>query len=116
MRSLMFQEQELAARYPPTCDPPEGKHHPRNTSAINLEHSHMNREDKTGVFPAMCEFWVLTSEWTTVYYATPEVPASRRVPIEFARETFQKLLNWSDKLTAMMARGDQNRHQNTTLQ
>ena len=116
MRSLMYQKEELAARYPPTCRPPGLKDHARNSSAAGPEPAHTTQEHKTRGFPAMCEFWLLTSKWTTVYYATHDVPTSSRVPFQFARKCFQKLLNWSDRLATMMARGDQNCHQNTILQ
>jgi hypothetical protein len=113
----MFQEEEPAAKYPPRTEPP-GKLAPHrfdrsdvNTLAPGESPSYMGE-----TFPAMCDFWLLTSEWTTLYYTAHSLPVISRVPVEFAHETFHKLLSWSDNLTTPLARGDKVFHHGMILQ
>ncbi|POR32983.1 Nitrogen assimilation transcription factor nirA [Tolypocladium paradoxum] len=116
MRSFMFQEEEPAAKYPPMGEPPGGGVHLRYDEldtdgvASNTPPAYMGQ-----TFPAMCEFWVLTSKWTSVYYTPGGQPVLGRVPFEFAYGIFQKLLAWSDNLHILLARGDQSPHHSVIL-
>ncbi|PWI64680.1 hypothetical protein PCL_08689 [Purpureocillium lilacinum] len=111
MRSFMFHEEEPAAKYPPNADPPGAAPRPyfddldRVAAPVHKLPHYMGQ-----TFPVMCEFWLLTSEWTTVYYVADGTPVVDRVPLGFAQEAFQKLLTWSDNLATLMARGDQSSH------
>lgn len=113
----MFHEEEPAAKYPPTADPPGTAPHPYFEKLAGIATPVHKLPYYMGqTFPAMCEFWLLTSEWTTVYYVAGGTPVIDRVPLEFAQEAFQKLLNWSDNLATLLARGDQSSHHCTIFQ
>lgn len=118
MRSFMFQEEEPAARYPPKGEPPGGGVHLRSDELgmDSLAASVAMPAYMGQTFPAMCEFWVLTSKWTSVYYMPGGQPVLGRVPFAFANGIFQKLLAWSDNLHILLARGDQSSHHSVILQ
>ncbi|KAJ6439386.1 Nitrogen assimilation transcription factor nirA [Purpureocillium lavendulum] len=112
MRSLLFQEEEPAAKYPPKAHPPG------QTTAFQRAHLAPDTAAPTPslptymeqTFPNMCDFWLLTSQWTTLYYVSGKTPIVDRVSAEFAHETFRKLLAWIDNLDIMLARGDMSSH------
>lgn len=113
MRSFLFQEQEPAATYPPNTDPPGKDLHLRREPTVDIPDMppYMGR-----TFPAMCEFWLLTREWTAVYYVSDGTPVRDRTSFEFAHATFQKLLSWSDNLNTQLARGDKISHHGIIFQ
>jgi hypothetical protein len=93
MRSFMFQEEELAARFPPAIGIPGCGTHLHLDPGADGGNS-IDLPDYMGrTFPAMCQFWLLTSEWTAVYYTGDRTPVGDRVSLEFAQRTFQKLLD-----------------------
>ncbi|KAM4062337.1 fungal zn(2)-Cys(6) binuclear cluster domain-containing protein [Hirsutella rhossiliensis] len=111
MRSLLFQVEEPAAKYPPSAHPPGEPtpfrlaHFTASTTESAPLPSYMGQ-----TFPNMCDFWRLTSEWTTVYYVSGNAPILGRVSLGYAHETFRKLLAWSAGIDTMLARGDKSSH------
>lgn len=113
----MFQEEEPAARYPPNTDPPgKGVHLTSNNWTGAATHPPSLPYYMGRTFPATCEFWLLTREWTTVYYVSGRMPIRDRVSLHFARGIFQRLLAWSDKLHTMLVRGDKSSHHSIIFQ
>lgn len=112
----MFQEDEPALLFPPKYIPP-GSHGQQSSdiSAGNITVPEVPISHGKP-FSALCEFWVLTSAWTSVYYVSEESPMLDRVPVEFANRVFEKLLLWADGLHIMLARGDQSSHHSIILQ
>lgn len=117
MRSFMFHEEEPASKYPPNADPP-GTMYYQDLDKLAAEATTLHKLPcyMGQTFPAMCKFWLLTSEWMTVYYRADSAPVVDRVPLEFAHLAFQKLLIWSDNLDTMLARGDKSSHHSTIFQ
>jgi hypothetical protein len=107
----MFQEEEPAVKYPPSVDPPgNGLHLSVDPATGDTQESpdlpcYMGR-----TFPAMCEFCLITREWTMLYYVSDDTPVFHRASFEFAQTIFQKLVKLSDNLNTLLARGDKATH------
>jgi len=117
MRSFMFQEKEPAVKFPPAMGIPGSPSYLRaeETGLDGVTPDEL--PDYMGrTFPAICHFWLLTSEWILVYYNADNTPVSRRVSMEFAERMFKKLLDWSDHLHTMLARGHGSPHHSIILQ
>ena len=113
----MFQEGESALLFPPRAIPPGSDSHLRGDEATLADIStHVIPTDISQSFSVMCEFWSITSEWMSVYYAVETTPVLGRVPVEFANRVFQKLLAWSGTLNIMLARGDRSSHHSIIFQ
>ena len=112
----MFQKAEPAIHYPPMTNYPGERFHLHTRHAVGIEPLPKPLENRKQIFPAMCEFWVLTSKWTAVYYAAEGGPVINETSFAFAHTTFQELLAWSDSLDTMLARGDQSEQHESTLQ
>jgi hypothetical protein len=113
----MFQEKELAVESPPhTRIPGRGSHLHSHELAVDGEVADDLPAYMGRTFPAMCQFWLITSEWMSVYYSDEDRPVSDRVPVEFAERIFRKLLAWADNLHTILARGGQSRHHGIILQ
>jgi hypothetical protein len=113
----MFQKEEPAMKFPPRFSPPGSGSHLRSDEIRTGDLPSHDLPSYMGrTFPAMCQFWVLTGEWTSVYYTPEQTPVLGRVPVEFAEKTFRKLLAWADNLHIMLARGDQSTHHCVILQ
>ena len=113
----MFQEGEPALLFPPSAIPPRSDSHLRGDEAASAGVSaDAVPTDISQSFSVMCEFWSITSEWMSVYYAVETTPVLGRVPVEFANRVFQKLLAWSGTLNIMLARGNQSSHHSIIFQ
>jgi len=120
MNSFMFQSFEPSLEFPPLLQIPGALSDRESDEEVaDGAVSHGLPQYMGRTFPAMCKFWVLTSEWTCRYYAPtqgPHEPVVGRVPWEFAQATFKKLLAWTDGFHFMLARGDQIPHHTAILQ
>jgi len=115
----MFQEAEPLVEFPPTAGVPGAgsQSQPDEAPTDEKKAARHNLPEYMGrTFPAMCQFWVLTSQWTSVYYTVDNSPVVGRVSVQFAVGIFEKLIAWADKLHIQLARGDQTAHHCTILQ
>lgn len=72
----MFQEEEPAAKYPPIAEPPgKNLYLLPEKSAVDTPEQPRLPGVMGATFPIMCEFWLLTCKWTTVYYTSNSMPA-----------------------------------------
>ncbi|KAB5528009.1 hypothetical protein GE09DRAFT_975620 [Coniochaeta sp. 2T2.1] len=119
MNSFMFQTYDPSLEFPPQLSIPGAMSDRKGDEEVaDGETSHGLPDYMGRTFPAMCSFWVLTSEWTSRYYMPPHgphEPVVGRVPWEFAQSTFKKLLAWTDGFHFLLARGDQIPHHTAIL-
>ncbi|KAB5585145.1 hypothetical protein GE09DRAFT_17115 [Coniochaeta sp. 2T2.1] len=119
MNSFMFQTYDPSLEFPPQLNIPGAFSDRKGDEEVaDGETSHGLPEYMGRTFPAMCSFWVITSEWTSRYYMPPHgphQPVVGRVPWEVAQETFKKLLAWTDGFHFLLARGDQIPHHTAIL-
>lgn len=117
MNAFMFQSCEPAVAFPPLLVTPGALSDRQSDEAVMDGAPAHDLPDYMGrTFPALCGFWVITSEWTSRYYLPMPKPVVGRVPWSFAEAIFQKLLDWADGLHFRLARGDQTPHHSTILQ
>lgn len=55
-------------------------------------------------FGAICRLWTIVQEVLALYNISSNVSLPGRVPLSFAEEKYQKLLDWADTLTRDLAR------------
>lgn len=117
MSSFMFQCSDPAVELPPLLDIPGAMSDRQIDEEVADGAPSRDLPDYMGrTFPATCEFWVITSEWTSRYYLPTHEPVVGRVPWEFTQSVFKKLLQWTDGFHTRLARGDQIPHHGAILQ
>ncbi|KAK7993912.1 hypothetical protein PG989_007293 [Apiospora arundinis] len=116
MRSFLCQTYEFVTGIVPVVSIPGSNNHipSAKSFAVDLP-SHVLPDYMGRTFPALCQFWALTSDWMAIYYREDPSPVHTRVHVDFAEQTFQKLLAWSDSLHVMLARGAQSTHHTIIL-
>ncbi|KAK7985506.1 hypothetical protein PG996_005254 [Apiospora saccharicola] len=111
MRSFLCQTDEFAIGIAPTVNIPGSNSCLRSAELFGVDSpSHVLPDYMGRTFPALCQFWALTSDWIAIYYREDPSPVCTRISVDFAEHTFQKLLAWSDSLHVMLARGPQSTH------
>ncbi|KAH8904140.1 hypothetical protein BR93DRAFT_169665 [Coniochaeta sp. PMI_546] len=116
MHSFMFQSVQHAVEYPPLLEIPGGLSDRQAAEELaDGATPHGLGEYMGQTFPAICAFWVITSEWTSRYYLPTQEPVVGRVPWEFTQSIFDKLLKWTDGFHCGLARGDQTPHHSAVL-
>lgn len=58
-------------------------------------------------FTAICKLWSITQEVIALYNGSSKTHLSKKVPLSFAEEKYQKLLSWADTLTQELARNEE---------
>ncbi|MDB5911093.1 MAG: nitrate assimilation regulatory protein nirA [Massilia sp.] len=117
MNSFMFQCCDPAVEFPPLLDIPGAMDDRQvDEELTDGAPSHGLPEYMGRTFPAMCGFWVITSEWTSRYYLPDHEAVVGRVPWQFTQSIFKKLLHWTDGFHSRLARGDQIPHHGAILQ
>ncbi|KAK8002338.1 hypothetical protein PG989_002057 [Apiospora arundinis] len=116
MRSFLCQTYEFVTGIVPVVSIPGSNNHLPSAESFAVDPpSHVLPDYMGRTFPALCQFWALTSDWMAIYYREDPSPVHTRVHVDFAEQTFQKLLAWSDSLHVMLARGAQSTHHTIIL-
>lgn len=116
MRSFTFQETEPALSFPPKASPPGSPTYSQKGKAVWEDTSaYAEHSDSNLTFSTVCEFWAITSKWTTLYYGG-EKTAPHDISLDFAKSIFQQLIRWSDDINTIQARGVQSSHSSIIFQ
>jgi len=68
------------------------------------------------IIDAYCSLWLIFHDMACRYYSDEDERPVDRATIEFAVETYRRLLAWASGLPLDLARGDQNGHAVTMMQ
>jgi hypothetical protein len=62
------------------------------------------------IFRSSCEMWTIFNDVLWKYYQKKNGGPSQWTSLEFAEDTYRRLLYWADSLPLELARGDQSSH------